>query len=256
MCILMIPVATAELGTDGWIKGLMTPVLKDLEINPAMALVFSASIMLVLRVFAGGILKFFSPPGLLFVSGVFSAVGLFWLSTAAGTAVFIAFVLYALGQTYYWPCVLGFTSERYPEGGALTLNTVSAIGLLSAGIIGTPILGVAFDRSIREEVVASAPALAEAATAPGQFMWMEHEKIDPELAAAYVASLPEAERAEVQAVYHKDPPGRAQEQAGRDVLRYATRFPLLLLVAFGAIALWFRMRGGYKPIELDTGVSP
>ena len=64
MCLLMIPVATAELGTDGWIKGLMTPVLLGYEINPAMALVFSAAIMLVLRVFAGGVLRFFSPPGL------------------------------------------------------------------------------------------------------------------------------------------------------------------------------------------------
>ncbi|MCA9686946.1 MAG: MFS transporter, partial [Myxococcales bacterium] len=119
MCLLMIPVATAELGTDGWIKGLMRPVLEGMDINPAMALVFSASIMLVLRVFAGGVLKFFSPPGLLCVSGVLSAVGLFWLSSAAGVAIFVAFVLYALGQTYYWPCVLGFTSERYPQGGAL-----------------------------------------------------------------------------------------------------------------------------------------
>jgi MFS family permease len=154
MCLLMIPVATAELGTDGWIKGLMAPVLNDLEINPAMALVFSASIMLVLRIFAGGVLKFFSPPSLLCISGIFSAVGLYWLSSAAGAAVFVAFVLYALGQTYYWPCVLGFTSERYPKGGALTLNTVSAIGLLSAGIVGTPLLGAAFDRSIHDTVAA------------------------------------------------------------------------------------------------------
>ena len=117
LCLLMIPLATAELGTDGWIKGLMTPVLKEMSINPAMALVFSASIMLVFRVFAGGILKHFSPPGLLCVSGIFSAIGLYWLSSAAGIAVFVAFVLYALGQTYYWPCVLGFTSERYPKGG-------------------------------------------------------------------------------------------------------------------------------------------
>ena len=41
--------------------------------------------------------------------------------------------------------MLGFTSERSPRGGALTLNTVSAIGLLSVGIIGGPILGMAFD---------------------------------------------------------------------------------------------------------------
>lgn len=253
MCLLMIPVATAELGTDGWIKGLMTPVLENRDIDPAMALVFSALIMLVLRVFAGNILKFFSPPGLLCVSGIFSAVGLYWLSTATGVAVFIAFVLYALGQTYYWPCVLGFTSERYPEGGALTLNTVSAIGLLSAGIVGTPLLGAAFDRSIHGTVQTQAPALEAAASGEGSFMWMKHEKIEPEKATTYLAALPEAERAAATAVYHEgSPQGTAQRQAGRDVLRYAVRFPALLFVVFGLIALYFRARGGYKPIELDS----
>ena len=200
-------------------------------------------------------MEIFSPPGLLFVSGIFSSIGLYWLSSAAGAAVFIAFTLYALGQTFYWPCVLGFTSERYPRGGALTLNTVSAIGLLSAGIIGTPILGVAFDRSIRETVVANAPKLAEAATVPGGFMWMSHEKIDPAKADAFLESLGD-ERASVEAIYsNAESPGAAQRDAGRYVLRYAVRFPLILAVAFGAIALYFRMRGGYKPIELDTSAT-
>ena len=256
MCLLMIPVATAELGTDGWIKGLMTPVLEGQQINPAMALVFSAGIMLFFRVFAGGILKFFSPPALLCVSGVFSAIGLFWLSSAAGIAIFVAFVLYALGQTYYWPCVLGFTSERYPQGGALTLNTVSAIGLLSAGIIGGPLLGAAFDKSIHETVVAEAPALAENATGTGEFMWWTHDVIEPDAARAWIATLPAEEASSVEAVYRKESPqGEANVRAGRDVLVYAARFPAILFVVFGIIALWFRTRGGYKPIELDTGAS-
>jgi hypothetical protein len=256
MCLLMIPVATAELGTDGWIKGLMAPVLEDLAINPAMALVFSASIMLVLRVFAGGILKLFSPPGLLCVSGIFSAVGLYWLSSAAGTYIFVAFVLYALGQTYYWPCVLGFTSERYPKGGALTLNTVSAIGLLSAGIIGTPILGVAFDRSIHDTVAREAPALAAAASGSGGFMGMSHERILPEKAKDYIRGLDGAAQAEAIAVYSKEAPeGRAQLDAGRDVLRFAARFPAFLFFIFGLIALWFRMNGGYRPVALTGSGS-
>lgn len=253
MCVLMIPVATAELGTDGWIKGLMGPVLEDRQIDGAMALVFSAAIMLVLRVFAGGVLRVFNPPTLLCVSGIFSAVGLFWLSSATGVAIFVAFVLYALGQTYYWPCVLGFTSERYPQGGALTLNTVSAIGLLSAGIIGTPLLGAAFDRSIHDTVVAEAPALAASATGEGSFMWMTHEKIEPKKAKDFLAGLPADEAAAIGVVYSEgDPQGRAQRQAGRDVLKYAVRFPGLLFVVFGLIALWFRARGGYRPIDLSA----
>jgi len=245
LCLLMIPVATAELGTDGWIKKLMEPVLLAKEWNPASALVFSAAIMLVFRVFAGGILRVFSPPSLLCISGLFSAVGLYWLSSAADMAIFVAFTLYALGQTFYWPCILGFTSERYPRGGALTLNTVSAIGLLSAGIIGTPILGVAFDKSIHKKVVAEAPALASGASAEGEFFWMTHEKIAPEKVTAVIAALPEGEQGAAKTVWDG-----ANEDAGRDVLVYAVRFPLLLLIAFGVIALYFRMRGGYKPVTL------
>jgi len=245
MCVLMIPVATAELGTDGWIKDLMTPVLEGRDVPPAFALVFSASIMLILRVFAGGILKFFSPPGLLAVSGIFSAIGLYWLSSAAGIAIFVAFVLYALGQTYYWPCVLGFVSERYPKGGALTLNTVSAIGLLSAGIIGGPILGVAFDRSIHAGLTEEAPVLAEASEGPGSFMWMTHTRIDPEAADSYIEQLP-AQQAEATGGTY----AAAKVAAGRDVLRFAVWFPGTLFVVFGAIALYFRSRGGYKPIHL------
>ena len=40
------------------------------------------------------------------------------------------------------------------------------------------------------------------------------------------------------------------ELAGRKVLVYATRFPLMLVVVFGIIFLYFRSKGGYKPIEL------
>jgi MFS family permease len=251
MCVLMIPLATAELGTDQWIKKLMTPVLEGIDFNPAFALVFSAFIMLVLRVFAGNILKFFSPPALLCLSGVFSSIGLWWLAGATGAAVFIAFVIYALGQTYYWPCVLGFTSERYPQGGALTLNTVSAIGLLSVGILGGQLLGVAFDQSIHSQVAKEAPALANAAEQDKEFLWERYKAIIPDERDAFLAGLDDMkERARVTKVF-----ATADEQAGRDVLSYAVRFPAVLFIAFGIIALYFRARGGYKPIELDKSAS-
>ena len=241
----MIPIATAELGTDQWIKKLMTPVLEGRGIDAAFGLVFSATIMLVFRVFAGGILKHFSPPSLLAVSGLFSAIGLYWLGTSAtGIAVFVAFVIYALGQTYYWPCVLGFVSERYPQGGALTLNTVSAIGLLSAGIIGGQLLGVAFDKSIHGSVLAAEPEMARVATEEKSFLGMKHDAIIPEKKDAYIDGLSEG-KSEAEDAWTE-----ADQQAGRDVLVYAVRFPAILVIAFGAIFLWFRARGGYKPVEL------
>jgi MFS family permease len=274
LCCLMIPVATAELATDGWIKKLMEPAME----NSAYALVFSASIMLVLRVYAGSILKFFTPPALMAVSGLLSMVGLFWLSSASGLPVFVAFVLYALGQTYYWPCILGFVAERYPQGGALTLNTVSAVGLLSFGIIGAPLLGVAFDKSINSSLSEREPAMASVARRGAEFLWASHDQIDPavvigadadenkngvldrkehaeglseegvariEGAWAYMDGLSPEDSTRVLDAYKEE--GGA---AGRDVLKYAARFPLILVLAFGAIYLWFRSRGGYKPVEL------
>ena len=141
LCLLMIPVATAELSTDNWIKELMNPVLGEKGIDARWAIIFSAGVMFLLRTFAGGVLKFFSPPVLMACSGVLSMGGLLWLASASGPSVFFAFLIYAVGQTYYWPCILGFVSERYPRGGALTLNTVSALALLSLGMVGNPILG-------------------------------------------------------------------------------------------------------------------
>jgi MFS family permease len=248
MCLLMIPVATAELGTDGWIKKLMTPVLEGMNWNAALAIVFSAAIMLVLRIFAGGILKIFSPPALLCVSGIFSAIGLFWLSEAAGWAVFVAFIIYALGQTYYWPCVLGFVSERYPQGGALTLNTVSAIGLLSAGILGTQLLGISFDTSVHAAMKRDAPALERAAAEEKRFLGFTHQAIIPKKKEAFLETVSSNEKERIVTAFTA-----ADKAAGRDVLAYAARFPVVLFVAFGLIVVYFRSKGGYKPILLNDG---
>jgi len=180
LCLLMIPVATAELSTDGWIKELMTPVLAGYEINAAWAIVFSAGVMFLLRTFAGGVLKVFNPPMLMATSGVLSAVGLYWLgSNATGIAIFVAFLIYAIGQTYYWPCILGFVSERYPKGGALTLNLVSALALLSLGMFGNPILGVARDKSVYAEGQEEIPLATEVATVQAPYLWMTNDVIDP-----------------------------------------------------------------------------
>lgn len=190
LCILMIPVATAELSTDNWIKDLMKPVLEgDWNVDARWAIIFSSSIMFLLRTFAGGILKVFSPPVLMAVSGILSATGLYWLGmNATGISVFVAFIIYAIGQTYYWPCILGFVAERYPKGGALTLNTVSAMGLLSLGMIGTPILGMAKDSSIHKQSVELAPELVQVAEAEAPFLWMTNKIVDPGKLANYGAN--------------------------------------------------------------------
>jgi len=186
LCLLMIPVATAELSTDGWIKELMNPVLGEYAV---WAIVFSAGVMFLLRTFAGGVLRFFNPPMLMATSGVLSAAGLYWLGTsAAGIAIFVAFFIYAVGQTYYWPCILGFVAERFPRGGALTLNLVSAMALLSLGIIGNPILGVARDKSVYDQSQEELKAeVVEVTEDKSPYLWMTNTIINAERIDLYGA---------------------------------------------------------------------
>lgn len=251
LCLLMTPIATAEIATDGWIMKLMTPVIENsLKWNPALALVFSSAIMLVLRVYAGGILARISPPALLAISGLFSMIGLYWLSSAAGIAILIAFVIYAMGQTFYWPCVLGFVSERYPRGGALTLNTVSALGLLSVGIVGFQSLGAAFDNYNHKGAAQNVPALAAAAESDKSFLGVKYKQIDPEKVAPFIATLPAAEQETVKTKWTG-----VQSQSGRSVLVFASIFPAVLVLSFFGIWMYFRAKGGYKPIEI-TAAAP
>src|SRR5262249_45828406 len=65
LMLVMIPLATTELGVDSWVSDLMTPVMGA---NAGLVLVYTSFIMMVLRFSAGGIVHRLSPIGLLAVS--------------------------------------------------------------------------------------------------------------------------------------------------------------------------------------------
>ncbi len=248
LCLIMIPLAATELGTDAWIKDPMEPVLG--EKNAGWAIVASASIMMVLRFFAGVPLKFMSPPALLLVSSLFSMLGLFVLSGATGMLVFLAFSLYAVGQTFYWPTMLGFVSERFPKGGAMTLNTVSAMGLLTIGIFGAPFLGAIKSSYDAQTVVtfAETEQVAElsAYVTEAKFFLATHNSVVPsEVLQDPALTSEQATRLET-----------AIGENGRSTLKAAALMPLSMAIAFLLILLWFRGKGGYRPIELRSRRKP
>jgi MFS family permease len=80
-------------------------------------------------------------------------IGLVMLSKTAGILIFIAATIYALGKTFFWPTMLGVAAERFPKGGALTLNAIGGIGMLSVGGSGAVFLGNIQDRQIDRELV-------------------------------------------------------------------------------------------------------
>lgn len=255
LCVLMVPLATAEIATDGWIQNLMKPTMGKYA---GWALVFSSAIMMTLRFCSGIPLKLVgSPLGLLLVSSVFSIIGLFWLSVADGLMVFIAFIFYAVGQTYYWPSVLGFTSERFPKGGALTLNTVSAMGLLTVGIFGFPFLGAVQDHYNYKGAEETQPALMAKIQAENRQTKDAAGKDVPILEkknlfgvpyqtvkAAGVLAQPELTKEGKEALDAK------LAQSGRRTLRVAAILPIIMAIGYGLMLLWFRSQGGYKKIVL------
>ena len=255
LCILMVPLATAELATDGWIQNLMRPTLGQYA---GWALAFSSLIMMVLRFFAGVPLKRMGPLGLLLISSVFSIIGLFALSAATGVLIFVAFVFYAVGQTFYWPAVLGLTSEQYPKGGALTLNTVSAMGLLTVGIFGFPFLGAVQDSYDAKAVMKAQPEVVELVKAAkrtteekGQPELIVQEKVlfgvaYPSINANGIMDQPEFPEE------GKAPLKAEIKNSGRKTLRVASVLPITMALGFLAMMLWFKAHGGYKPVHLAS----
>src|SRR5690606_9287105 len=102
MLLVMIPLATTELGVDSWITTLMSGEMTRIGINAGWVLIYTSAIMMVLRFFAGSIVHRISPLGLLAVSATIAAIGLFALSNAAGAMILIAATLYGIGKSFFW----------------------------------------------------------------------------------------------------------------------------------------------------------
>lgn len=63
LLLMMIPLATTELGTDSWITSLMTPEMQKIGLQGGWVLVYTSVIMAVLRFYSGPIVHRFSPLG-------------------------------------------------------------------------------------------------------------------------------------------------------------------------------------------------
>jgi MFS family permease len=152
--VLHLLVGYVELGTDNWIIDITKTVLSD-EDTALMAFIWTNVLMFTLRFFAGPIVHKISPVGLLFGSAVVGTVGLLLLGLPAVNTTWLwvgAVTIYGLGKTFYWPTMLGVISERFPKGGALALGFSGGVGMLSAGILGGPMIGYKQDYAARHKL--------------------------------------------------------------------------------------------------------
>ncbi len=243
LMFIMIPLAIAELGTDSWITDLVNPVMSKIGIQPIWVLMYTAFIMMVLRFNAGPIVHRLSPLGTLATCSVIAILGLIFLSQAAGLMIFVAATVYGFGKSFFWPTMLGVVSERFPKGGALTMNMISGVAMLAVGVVGAAFLGNIQDKQIDRELGRSNPTLHsqvvgnEKSSIFGAYRPLDQEK---------VAALPETEKSAIEQII---------AQAKKSALFTVAIFPTIMLICYIILIFYFKSIGGYKQIHLDEAGS-
>ena len=245
LCLVMIPLATTELGTDGAISGIMEKPMAAIGGNGLWVLIYTSAIMMVLRFFAGSIVSRISPLGLLAGSAVLAIVGLSSLAAASSlTLIFVAATVYAFGKTFFWPTTLAVVSEQTPKGGALTLNAIGGIGMLAVGILGGPVIGAITEKTAETAIVQQTSADTYAKVSKdGSYVLGAYKAVDAEKVAA-LAKTDKDTAAKITA---------AREGANQGALSKIAMFPVFMLACYIGLILWFRSRGGYKAEVIGAG---
>jgi len=248
LIIIMMLSATTELGTDGWISSLMEAPMKAAGHHPGWVLIYTSAIMMVLRLSAGPLIHKLSPIGLLVTCTTLAIAGLVALSKTGGAAmmaIFAAATLYAVGKSFFWPTMLGMTSEQCPKGGALTLNAMGGIGMLAVGILGFPFIGYLQESTATAKLAAANPALYQSVTKESNYLLGKYQAIDPDKTAAVT------DEASKQTI------ANAITASQFSALGKMALFPTFMLLGYLGLLFYFKSKGGYRPVELSgTNASP
>ena len=136
MVLCMTLTATTELGTQQWIER----ILGASGVSPMIIMAMVTGVMAVGRYFAGPLVHTLNPVGILLMSAVLSAAGIYAMSIATGGMVYVAAILFALGVTYFWPTMIGFIAEYQPKTGALGMSLIGGAGMFAVSM-WNPIIG-------------------------------------------------------------------------------------------------------------------
>jgi DHA2 family metal-tetracycline-proton antiporter-like MFS transporter len=240
-------VGAVELGTDGWIQNIEGAIL-----TPSQAtwlFIFTSAFMFALRFCANFIEKNvgLSPVGILLCCASLACLGLNLVSgiTAFGGALG-ALAVYALGKTFFWPTMLAVASDRFPRCGAVAISIMGGLGMMSAGLVGSPGLGYAKDRFSGEELAKNPAAHAEY-KAQQSSQWLFFKEINgidgQKLEAARKVDANERTAAQTAAI-------EADVKGNRTTLKADSFIPATMAAIYLCILLYFKAIGGYKPVHI------
>ncbi|QIL37837.1 MFS transporter [Pedobacter sp. HDW13] len=217
MFICMFGTAITELFTGQWI-GLL---LKNVTSNAILLLTLTTGIMVIGRGFAEPVVKKLAPQGVLLLSAIFAATGLYLLSTLTGNAIFFAAIIFGIGVCYFWPTMIGFVAENIPQSGALGLNLMGGAGMFAVSVY-TIFMGSFYDGLIVKHL----PQGADLGT--------------------YFKAAGDTEQGLALS--------EAKKLAGPEVLQATLTIPIILIVAFGLLVIYMRARKSKQVANLNTTV--
>jgi MFS family permease len=259
-------VGAVELGTDGWIQSITGNILTPLQGN--ILFVFTSAIMFSLRFCADFIEKRIglSPVGILLTCAILACVG---LNFASGIAAFGgalgALAVYAVGKTFFWPTMLAVASDRFPRTGAVAISIMGGLGMMSAGLVGSPGLGYAKDRFASAALETANPALYAEYKVAEPKAWLFFGKVNAidgkklgEVQGKLAAAREELAKTGVTdpkaALDKLTPEERTVHESSikgdRKTLVADSFIPATMAVIYLLILLYFKAIGGYKTVHI------
>ncbi|MFZ6010030.1 MAG: MFS transporter [Bacteroidota bacterium] len=209
MIICMFGTAITELFTGQWIDVL----LKSVTDNAILILTLTTGVMVIGRGLAEPVVHRFSPQGVLLISAILSALGLYMLGHSTGNMIFVGALVFGMGVCYFWPTMLGFVSENLPKTGAVGINLMGGAGMFAVSLY------MMFMSSYYDSLLAGKlPAGAEL-----------KQYLEAPAGSEMANILFEAKRA-----------------AGPEVLNVTLVIPIILTVAFVGLVIY--MRGKKKTV--------
>ena len=288
LLICMAITASLELGPNRWVPA----VLEAGGIHGILVLAYINGLMAILRFFAGPVVHRLSPTGILVSSAIVAGVGLYWLSFAETTVMaFLSATVFAIGVCYFWPTMLGVTSERVPKSGALGMAMMGGVGMLAVGVVTAPQMGRLADvrllARLQEHPEATMAALTKVVAVYPALAASEPETIRNEILGAVdqakqtlastvaargtlpkdtadalrsaSSNAPQAEAGRKIAAEIKGVLGPADNYGGRMSFRYVAPFSIVIIIVFGVLYLRDRASGGYQAEHIhgrDADRSP
>lgn len=147
MLVCMTMTSISEFGAQQWVGR----IFESSDVHPMMILALTAGLMALGRFFAGPLVHAFNPAGVLVMSAIVTTIGLVLLSQASGYMIYLSAAVFALGVTYFWPTMIGFTSEYMPKTGALGMSLIGGAGMFSVSV-WNPVIGGWLDDAKKDAI--------------------------------------------------------------------------------------------------------